>query len=411
MEDGIDKITSYLDAHRAQMIALQQALTSRPALGPENDGEGEWDRAEYLEQFLREHGFSDIRHVDAPDPRVKHGKRPNLIVRLPGESSDKTIWFLAHMDVVPPGDLQLWETDPWEAVVKGDRIYGRGTEDNQQGLVSSVFALLAFRETGVKPRYDVGVILVSDEETGSEYGLGYVLQQARELFRPADLIIVPDAGEPDSTMIEVAEKSILWLRFRTRGKQCHASTPEQGINAFYAASELVVRLRRLYELFPERNDLFSPPISTFEPTKKEANVPNVNTIAGEDVFYLDCRLLPEHPVETVMKAIQEICGEVEQSHSVQISVEPVQVAEAAPPTPADAEVVKKLQKAVKAVYGVEAKPVGIGGGTVAALFRREGLPAAVWSTIEDVCHQPNEYCVISNMVRDAKVFGHLCLQK
>ncbi|RMH82941.1 MAG: M20 family metallo-hydrolase [Calditrichaeota bacterium] len=411
MEDGIDKITSYLDAHRAQMIALQQALTSRPALGPENDGEGEWDRAEYLEQFLREHGFSDIRHVDAPDPRVKHGKRPNLIVRLPGESSDRTIWFLAHMDVVPPGDLQLWETDPWEAVVKGDRIYGRGTEDNQQGLVSSVFTLLAFRETGVKPRYDVGVILVSDEETGSEYGLGYVLQQARELFRPADLIIVPDAGEPDSTMIEVAEKSILWLRFRTRGKQCHASTPEQGINAFYAASELVVRLRRLYELFPERNDLFSPPISTFEPTKKEANVPNVNTIAGEDVFYLDCRLLPEHPVETVMKAIQEICEEVEQSHSVQISVEPVQVAEAAPPTPADAEVVKKLQKAVKAVYGVEAKPVGIGGGTVAALFRREGLPAAVWSTIEDVCHQPNEYCVISNMVRDAKVFGHLCLQK
>jgi succinyl-diaminopimelate desuccinylase len=55
--------------------------------------------------------------------------------------------------------------------------------------------------------------------------------------------------------------------------------------------------------------------------------------------------------------------------------------------------------------------MGIGGGTVAAVFRRAGLPAAVWSTIDDVCHQPNEYCVIDYMVNDAKVFAHVCLQQ
>jgi len=56
---------------------------------------------------------------------------------------------MAHIDVVPEGDLYLWDTNPWEAVVKDGKIYGRGTEDNQQGLVSSVFTLRAFIEGNI----------------------------------------------------------------------------------------------------------------------------------------------------------------------------------------------------------------------------------------------------------------------
>jgi len=69
-----------------------------------------------------------------------------------------------------------------------------------------------------------------------------------------------------------------------------------------------------------------------------------------------------------------------------------------------------LTAAIKAIYKIKAKPMGIGGGTVAALFRRAGLYVAAWSKIDDVCHQPNEYCVIDNMVNDCKVFAHICLQ-
>ncbi len=236
------------------------------------------------------------------------------------------------------------------------------------------------------------------------------MKNHRNLFRKNDLIIVPDAGEPDSRMIEVAEKSIIWFQFKTEGVQCHASTPEQGVNAFKAGAYLVTQLEQLYVKFNARDEVFNPPISTFEPTKKEANVPNVNTIPGEDIFYLDCRLLPEYSVKELFDVVQEICEKVEKKFSVKIIMSTSQVNEAAPPTPNDAEVVKKLQAAIRDVYGVEAKPMGIGGGTVAAVFRRYGLNAAVWSTLDDVCHQPNEYCVISSMVNDAKVFAHVCLQ-
>jgi succinyl-diaminopimelate desuccinylase len=54
--------------------------------------------------------------------------------------------------------------------------------------------------------------------------------------------------------------------------------------------------------------------------------------------------------------------------------------------------------------------VGVGAGTVAAVFRRHGYEAAVWSKINYKAHQPNECCRIDNMIGDAKVFAHLMLQ-
>lgn len=406
------KLKEKIDSYRNDMVEFQKAITAIPALDPSSGGQGEWDKAMYIKDFLEKRGITDIEEIDAPDERAKNGKRPSLIVRIPGKKHDRTIWIMAHTDVVPEGDLSMWETNPWEAVEKDGKLYGRGTEDNQQSLTSAVFTALAFHELGIQPEYDLALLLVADEETGSEYGLTYILKNRPELFRKDDIILVPDAGEPDASMIEVAEKGIVWIKFVTRGKQTHASQPEQGINAFKAASHLIVRLGKLYDIFNARDEVFSPPISTFEPTKKEANVPNVNTIPGEDIFYMDCRLLPQYSIDQLFGEIRKICEGVEKEFQVSIEFSADQQKEdAAPATPVDAPVVQKLKKAIKDIYQVDAKPMGIGGGTVAAVFRRAGLPAAVWSTIDDVCHQPNEYCVIDHMVDDAKVFAHLCLQE
>ncbi len=413
MSDNVlfSQISKKIDTYRQQMIEFQKSLTRLKAISPGSGGNGEWDKAMFIKKFLEEKGIKDIQQIDAPDPQAKNGVRPNLIVRLPGKSSQRTIWIMAHLDVVPEGDLKLWKTDPFEVIEKDGRLYGRGTEDNQQSLTSAVFTVLAFHELGIQPEHDLAILLVADEETGSNFGLSFILNNHPDLFKKEDIIIVPDAGEPDGSMIEVAEKGILWLKFTTKGKQCHASLPNQGINAFTAASHLVVRLQRLYEIFNKKSDVFIPPISTFEPTKKEANIPNVNTIPGEDIFYLDCRILPDYSVEQVLSEVRKICDTVETEFNVKIQFEVVQNEEATPATPIDAPVVQMLKKGIKEIYGVEAKPMGIGGGTVAAIFRRAGLPAAVWSTIDDVCHQPNEYCIIDNMVNDTKVFAHICLQK
>ncbi|MDH4197943.1 MAG: M20 family metallo-hydrolase [Candidatus Aminicenantes bacterium] len=408
--DVYKRVAKRIDGFRDAMVDLQVQLSAIPAIAPSSGGEGEAKKAEFLEAFLKENGFVDVTNIKAPDLDAPSGYRPSLLAYFRGRSSAKTIWVMTHTDIVPPGELSLWRGDPFKAWVEKGRVYGRGVEDNQQDLVASLFAVKAFAAESLLPAYDVGVALVADEETGSKYGIDYVLQHAKP-FRPDDLIMVPDAGNEHGTLIEVAEKSILWLKFKTLGKQAHGSTPEKGVNSFKAASFLVTKLETLYGRFPVRDRLFDPPISTFEPTKKEPNVPNINTIPGEDVFYMDSRILPKYKVEDVQKKVRALADQVETRFGVKVEIQVMQKAAAAPPTSAKAPVVLALKKAVKQVYRREAKAAGIGGGTVAALFRHAGFPAAVWAKHDETAHQPNEYCIIDNMVGDAKVFAHVFLQK
>jgi succinyl-diaminopimelate desuccinylase len=402
-----EQISAQIETSRNEAIELMKSIIPIKALGPLNGGVGETEKAEFIIQYLKKIGFENISEYPAKDPKLPNGVRPNIMALLPGKNKKKTVWILAHLDVVPAGDLSKWETDPFEAVVKEGKIYGRGTEDNNQGMVSAIIAAKAFLDLGIAPAYNIGLALVADEETGSVYGLEHMMKNHRHLFSPNDLIIVPDAGEPDASMIEVAEKSIIWMKFKTTGKQVHASTPNKGINAFRAASHLVVALEELSEIYNAKDTVFDVPQSIFTPTKKEANVGNINTMPGEDVFYLDCRILPIYNIEEVMQKTREIANKIEAQFNVRIEISTEQKEQAAPATPVDAEVVALLKSAIKDVYQINAKPMGIGGGTVAALFRRAGFNAAVWSTLDDLAHQPNEYCVIDNMINDAKVFAHI----
>ena len=396
-----------VDSYQQDMVDLQRELVARVAVGPDQGGPGEAEKAAYLMDLLRTWGLK-VENFPAPDERVAGGERPNLVAWLPGHSDNK-VWVLSHLDVVPPGDEQLWDSDPYTLRVEGDRLYGRGTEDNHHGIVISLMAVKALLDMQITPRRTVALALVSDEETGSGKGLDFLLKHHGRLFGADDLIIVPDAGSPDGTMIEVAEKSMLWLRLEVEGKQCHASRPALGRNTLRASAYMIVALEALSREFSQANELFDPPQSTFEPTKKEANVPNINTIPGRDVFYLDCRVLPEYDLAAVKEKIFAIASEVARKFEVTVKMEPVQELQSAPPTPTEAPIVEALIQGIKEVYGREGKPQGIGGGTVAAFFRRAGLPAAVWMTVSQTAHQPNEYCSLSNLVGDAQVLAHIFL--
>lgn len=400
------RTSAWLDDAAGQMVALQGELVKRVAVGPTNGGPGELEKADFLEAYLEEAELGPVRRLTDARGDVP---RPSLVAVVPGRDRSRRLWFMTHLDVVPAGDRNLWKSDPFVLRVEGDKLVGRGVEDNHQGMVASIFATLGLRAQGLEPECDVGLLFVADEETGSEHGLRWILANHRDLFGENDAFVVPDAGNFDGSMIEVAEKSILWLRFRTVGKQVHASTPNQGINAFVAASHLVVKLRELYDRFDVRDPLFDPPMSTFEPTRREANVPNLNTVPGEDVFFMDCRILPQTPVDAVLRTVREMCADVARQNRVVISFEVVTREDAAPPTPTDAPLVGRLARAVQRIYKVDAHPRGIGGGTVASHLRRLDWPVVVWSRMDETAHQPNEYIWIPNMVGDAKVFAALML--
>ena len=398
-----EQILQKIEGFRDYAVELQRGLTAIPALAPSSGGEGEHDKAQWLDAELRKLKFDEIQWYNAPDPQAKMNIRPNIVARWKGQSSRKTLWIMSHTDVVPPGERKLWKSDPYTLHVEDGKLYGRGVEDNQQALVASLLVARAMMDCGYRPPVDLALLFAADEETGSELGAIWLAENHPEIFGKEDVFLVPDGGESDGSMVEVAEKSLWWLKITTRGKQCHASTPEQGRNSFKAACDLAIRMQSLYKKFNKKDKLYCPPMSTFEPTKKDANVPNVNTIPGEDVFYYDCRVLPQYPLKTVAAEIKRLAKGVEKQYGVKISFDDVQRAEAAPPTSPDAEVVRLISEAIKEVHGVKARTMGIGGGTVAAVFRKLGLPAVVSAKLDETAHQPNEYCILDNLIGDAKV--------
>ncbi len=409
-QDNFKKVCEKIESYRDEMIEFQTAITAIPAISPVSGGEGEWKKCKLIEKYLKEFGAEDVQIVEVDDPAAPEGTRPSILARIEGEDRSKTIWVMSHMDVVPEGDRSEWKSDPWKVEVRDGKLYGRGVEDNQQGMTGSVFAMKAFKELGIKPKHDYAVAIVADEENGSQFGIGPVIEKSKA-FKPQDLVVVPDMGSAEGDIIEIAEKSILWIEFVLKGKQTHGSTPGKGINAHLAGADLILRLHKtLHEKYNKQDDLYDPPMSTFTPTKKEANVPNINTVPAEDRFSFDCRILPDYSVDEVVKTIDEIVADVKKEHGVMVEYTHPQRADAAPATRLDAQVVKSLELAVQDVYHVKARPVGVGGGTVAAFFRHAGIPAACWSKMHETMHSPNEYCIIENMVGDTKVFAHIALQ-
>lgn len=387
------ELFGWLDSNRIRLVNSLADIIKIKALGPESGGQGELEKAEYIENLLG----VNFERFDAKDDRVESGVRPNIISKVSGEA-ERTIWVVTHLDVVPEGDLKLWKTPPFEPVIKDGRVYGRGSEDNGQSVISSLFAYKAINGIHEKypPTYGFGLAFVADEEVGSRYGIQYLLR--KNVFDKDDLIVVPDAGDPNGKLIEIAEKSILWFKFTVEGKQSHASTPED--NASRTAMRFLVELdEKLHKEFPNINPLFGSR-STFEPTKREKNVDNVNTVPGLDISYMDCRVLPEYPTDDVISLVKEAAA------NKPVKIEIIQN-EFSPPTPEDSEIVRLLSSSINIVKGVEPSVCGIGGNTCAAFFRKSGFNTAVWSTVDGVAHQPNEYAIIDNIVGDSKVFSVL----
>jgi succinyl-diaminopimelate desuccinylase len=403
------KLFQELDGLRHEMEEALIALISIPAIAPENGGDGEGLKAQRLTQLLQEIGFDKIERYDAADQRVSSGNRANIVAYFNGESDEKRLWIVTHLDVVPSGEEAAWTVSkPFKPVLAGERVYGRGSEDNGQSLIASIYAVKALKRLGLKPKYTVALAFVADEEQGSSLGIQFLMDKG--IFKQNDLVVVPDAGNENGSFIEVAEKSILWFKLRTLGKQTHGSLPNKGLNAHRIGMQVALALdKMLHEKYFFRDYKFDVPESTFEPTKKERNVDAINVIPGEDIVYFDCRIHPSYELDEVLGDINSLLSYYEEKTGAKINLEVLQK-QASPELENDSsEIVSLLKAALKEARGLDANVGGIGGGSCAAFFRKIGIPAVVWSTVDEVAHQPNEYSKVQNMVEDAKVFALLAM--
>jgi acetylornithine deacetylase len=147
--------------------------------------------------------------------------------------------FNGHVDVVPPGDVQQWTGDPFDARTDGGRLYGRGSCDMKAGLVAAMWATEAIRRSGVQLKGDVLVAAVVGEEDG---GLGTYSTLARG-WR-ADACVIP---EPTDLDLVPANAGALTFRIVVPGKATHASRRTEGVSSIEKFWPLFAALGRLEE--------------------------------------------------------------------------------------------------------------------------------------------------------------------
>ncbi len=234
MDDVCRRVLDEVDAHVDSMFEILCELVEIPSISG-TDAENEAIAA--VARIFADHGL-DVDHwqipldeimarPDFPGVEVDRHEAWGLVGRLTGRRSGSgdapALMFNGHVDVVPPGDLRQWSTDPFEARVTGGRLFGRGSCDMKAGLVAALWATEGIRRSGVQLRGDILVAAVLGEEDG---GLGTYSTLARGWT--ADACVIP---EPTGLDLVPANAGALTFRLVVPGKAAHASRRTEGVSS------------------------------------------------------------------------------------------------------------------------------------------------------------------------------------
>ena len=204
----------------------------------------------------------DSPALDAAEVReleVLSGRR-NLMITVPGVSDEPRLVYICHMDTVTLGDGWDADTPPLGAVVRNDKLYGRGACDMKGGLACAIAALVHTLERiaakGALPHRGFSLICSVDEEDfmrGSEAAIDAGWVGSREWVLDT---------EPTDGQIQVAHKGRTWFEIEMVGVTAHASQPWKGADAVAAMAEVVCSLRRAFAALPAHDEL-GPSTITF----------------------------------------------------------------------------------------------------------------------------------------------------
>lgn len=212
-----------------------------------------------IEQQLAQLDSSALDAVQVEELEVLPGRR-NLMITIPGVSDEPRLVYICHMDTVTLGDG--WDTGipPLGAIVRDDKLYGRGACDMKGGLACAISALFHTLErmtaSGELPRRGFSLICSVDEEDfmrGSEAAIDAGWVGSREWVLDT---------EPTDGQIQVAHKGRTWFEIEMAGVTAHASQPWKGADAVAAIAEVVCSLRRTFATLPLHEEL-GPSTITF----------------------------------------------------------------------------------------------------------------------------------------------------
>lgn len=341
---------------------------------------------EWVRDWLKGYGVESRLTYD------ETGKKANLFATL-GGGPRPGIVLSGHTDVVPV-DGQDWDSDPFKATLRDDRIYARGSADMKSYLAVALAHTPKF--LAAESQAPVHFALSYDEEVGCIGVRGLLEDLVRNDIRPAGCIV----GEPTNMQPVIAHKGMRTFKCRVHGKEAHSSLTTQGVNAIEYAAKLIVFIRQLAERMRDlesRDYSFDVPFTTLQTGLiKGGTAPNI--VPRECQFHFEFRYLAGANADALEEEIRNYAKTVLEPEmrkvdpAVGIDIETKSQIPGLSTTESEeitalAQRLARVDRVRKVAYATEA-----------GLFQKAGIPSIICGpgSIEQA-HKPNEYIALEQV--------------
>lgn len=341
--------------------------------------------AKWIKDYLEDIGVETELQVVDKD-------RANVIGKI-GKGKGPGLLLSGHIDVVLAGDPSLWKvTTPFEAKIKGDKLYGRGACDMKgpdAGILEAAKAL-------AKEKYkrQLTLAFTAGEDTGGWF-VTKVIAEGKVTKKDAFMGIIP---EPSMMEIIRAHKGAGHVKIMVHGKAAHSSRPELGINAIDKAADVLVELRKLQKTLNKK------PYPLLGPTTAECTLTNggfkANIIPDQCTLDISTRLIPSHEKPAVSKGWFNEIIKTLKAKDPEFKAEILEVTASKPlEVPEDSAIVRLLVKMLKR------QPMGAPYYTEAVNYTAAGIPTVICGPGNiDQAHTPDEYITLKQLELGVKTF-------
>jgi len=333
----------------------------------------------------------------------------NVIGRI--GHGDRVIAFDAHIDTVYPGDLSLWDFDPFDAHVKDGKVWGRGSVDQEGGMASMMTAARIIKDLRLGDKFSVYFTGTVMEEDCDGLCWQYILREKE--IKP-ELVVIT---EPTNLNIYRGHRGRMEMQVHVKGLSCHGSAPERGDNAIYKISRIALEIEKLHERLHYDEFLGKGSVCV---TEVYFTGPSQCAVPDSARIHLDRRLTWGETKESAVAEVKEACRLAGQEDAV---IEVLTYNEAAftglvyptekyfPTwvTPLDSPYVQGAAKAYEATLGNKPKidkwTFSTNGVAIAGMF---GVPCIGMGPGNEVyAHAPNEACPVDHLTQAAAFYAAL----
>ncbi len=314
------------------------------------------------ESRYAEHVREQLRRMGVDAELLGREGRQSVVAEVRVPKARQTILIASHLDTVPVDGMEI---DPFDPVVKGNRLYGRGSCDTKGGMAALLAALSKVLPGGTL-RSNVVVVGESDEEAHSSQGARDVL--ARLGGQPPDWVL---ATEPTELRLITKHKGIGAAKLRARGCSVHSSDPKRGRNAITSLCRAALAIEQLSDRLAERSDpdLGTPSLNVGIIGGGQA----VNIVPDDAWLMTDRRVLPGETPQSMRRELEEA---LRRNDIDDVTVEEFVLGKPALATPSDHSAVARCQQSL-AACGLAIEPGAVAFATDAGVFAEAGWPGVV----------------------------------